>query len=96
MLLDFDGLMGNLGSAATVPPIRCSCNYAGSFHFCVSLCKAIRNRRLISVCFCLPCKASRISESVLWFSFNPIKVVFSLIHFFLASLSGTVDFRLPL
>lgn len=31
MLLDYDGLMGKLGTAATVPAIRCSCNYAGSF-----------------------------------------------------------------
>lgn len=33
MLLDYGDswLMGKLGTAATVPTIRCSCNYAGSF-----------------------------------------------------------------
>ena len=96
MLLDYgDSWLMSAERECNLFPSRCSCNCAGSFYFCVSLCKAIRRSRLISVCFCLPCKALRMSESVLWFSFNPMKVVFSFIHFFLASLSGTVDNVLP-
>lgn len=64
---------------------------AGIF-YCFSLCKAIRNNLLISVCFCLPSSASRMSASVRLFSFMPMWVVLSFIHWRFASLSA-IDFN---
>lgn len=96
MLLDFCGdCRASMERGCNLFPDPVVLQHCRIFYFCFSLCKAIRKSLFISVCFCLPCKASRMSLSVLWFSFKPMKVVFSFIHFFLASLSGTVDNVLP-
>lgn len=76
-----------LGSGCNLFPVPVAAATAAGIFYCFSLCKAIRNRRLISDCLGLPSSAARMSASVRLLSLRPMWVVLAFVQARLASLS---------